>query len=274
MFGREVVTNFFVTGSQEHFAPETEFDLDLVERLSEFTLEQRFRPANDMAVTYGYSFGFIHNFEREPDPDSFLPPHDVSTRIARLTSTYAWDTRDDPANAARGWLHSSGLEFGSQAIGSNLRFLKYLAQQYYFHSVTDGVVLASAFRLGAGRGFGGQDLDEKFRAGGGTTVRGFAEDSLGEADFFGPTGGNALLLLNQELRFPIFKWLRGVGFFDAGNVFTTAGELSFANLEAGAGAGLRLDSPFVLLRLDFGVPLTRRDEERSGRWYFAIGQTF
>jgi outer membrane protein assembly complex protein YaeT len=274
MFGREVVTNLFVTGSQEHFAPETEFDLDLVERLSEFTLEQRFRPANDMAVTYGYSFGFIHNFEREPDPDSFLPPHDVSTRIARLTSTYAWDTRDDPANAARGWLHSSGLEFGSQAIGSNLRFLKYLAQQYYFHSVTDGVVLASAFRLGAGRGFGGQDLDEKFRAGGGTTVRGFAEDSLGEADFFGPTGGNALLLLNQELRFPIFKWLRGVGFFDAGNVFTTAGELSFANLEAGAGAGLRLDSPFVLLRLDFGVPLTRRDEERSGRWYFAIGQTF
>jgi outer membrane translocation and assembly module TamA len=46
------------------------------------------------------------------------------------------------------------------------------------------------------------------------------------------------------------------------------------NLEAGAGGGLRLNSPFGLLRVDFGVPLTNRPRQSSGRWYFGIGHAF
>ena len=41
---------------------------------------------------------------------------------------------------------------------------------------------------------------------------GMAEEGLGDRDFFGdPVGGEALLLLNQEVRFPVYRWLRGVG---------------------------------------------------------------
>ncbi len=226
-----------------------------------------------MNVTYGYSYAHKHNFEPHPDPESPLPPYDVATNIARLTATYAWDTRDDPSNAHRGWFHSSGLEFGSRALGSDLRFIKYLAQQEYFRSVS-GVVLASAFRLGLGRGFGAQDLSEKFTVGGATTVRGFAEGALGPSDYFGPIGGNGMVVLNEEVRFPIFKWLRGVGFLDAGNVFTKARDVTFAKLNVGTGAGLRIHSPFALLRIDFGLPLTDRDQQPRGRWYVGIGQTF
>ena len=273
-FGRPVVTNVFATVSRQFFPPAEEFDLSLVERVNEITLEQRFRPARHMAVSYGYSFSKEHNFETNHDPESVLPAHDVSTNIARLTSAYAWDTRDDPSNAHRGWFHSSGLEFGSLALGSDLRFVKYLAQEYYFRPVGRQVVLASALRLGLGRGFGDQDLIDKFRAGGGTTVRGFAEDSLGPSDFFGPLGGNAMLVLNQEVRFPIYKWLRGASFLDAGNVFPQARDLSLSQLAAGTGVGLRFESPFVLLRVDFGVPLTDRANQPSARWYFGIGHTF
>src|SRR4030095_7170281 len=112
-----------------------------------------------------------------------------------LTGTYAWDTRDDPTNASRGWFHSSGTEYGVEALGSDLRFIRYLAQQYYFKRVSTRVVLASALRVGAGRGLG-QELirSERFFAGGGTSVRGFAEDALGERSVLGdPTGGHALL---------------------------------------------------------------------------------
>jgi outer membrane protein assembly factor BamA len=168
------------------------------------------------------------------------------------------------------------LEYGPEALGSDLRFIRYLAQQYRFQRLGEGIVLASAFRLGAGRGFG-QDLipSERFYAGGGTSVRGFAEGSLGGLDFLGdPVGGNGLLLLNQEIRFPLYRWVRGVGFVDAGNVFRRASDLSLTNLEAGAGFGLRIDTPFALLRIDFGLPLTGREPEPVGRWYFAIGQTF
>ena len=274
LLGREVVTNVFATASRVFFPPANEFDLSIVERVNEFTLEQRFRPARQMAVSYGYSFTRKHNFEVDRNPDSVLPPYDVAIDIGRLTGAYAWDTRDDPSNAHRGWFHSSGLEFGSQALGSDLRFVKYLAQDYYFRPVGRQVVLASALRLGLGRGFGDQDLDVKFHAGGGTTVRGFAEDSLGPADFFGPLGGNALLVLNQEVRFPIYKWLRGVSFLDAGNVFPKARDLSVTTLEVGTGVGLRVESPFVLFRVDFGMPVTHREEQPGGRWYFAIGHTF
>ena len=271
MLGLPVTTNLFLTASREDFTPGGSA---FVETKSDITAEQRFRPAGNMAVTYGYSFARTHVFDLDPAPG--LPALDLTIKVARLTGTYAWDTRDDPSDARRGRLHSSGLEYAPAKLGSDIRFIRYLAQQYYFRSFGDAFVLASAFRLGAARGFG-QDLipSEKFYAGGGTSVRGFAEEGLGEPDFFGdPIGGNALLLLNQEVRFPLYKWVRGVGFIDAGNVFPLARDVSLANLEAGAGFGIRIYSPFALLRIDFGMPLTSRQREPSGRWYFAIGQTF
>ena len=271
VFGLPVTSSLFLTGSREDFTSEGS---PFVENKSEITAEQRFRPAASMAVTYGYSFARSHVFTLNPIPN--VPAFDIRLNIARLTGTYAWDTRDDPSNAQRGWFHSSGLEYAPERLGSDLRFVRYLAQDYYFRSVGETVVLGSAFRLGAARGFG-QDLipSEKFFAGGSTSVRGFAEGGVGEPDFFGdPVGGNALLLLNQEVRFPVYKWLRGVGFIDAGNVFPLARDVSFTNLEAGAGFGVRIHSPFALIRIDYGMPITSRQREPSGRWYFAIGQTF
>jgi outer membrane protein assembly complex protein YaeT len=267
-----VTSSLFLTASRQDFNPEgaTPF----IEDLTEITAEQRFRPTRRMAVSYSYSYGRSHVFSTKPIPGSL--PLDFTANVARLTGTYAWDTRDDPANARRGWFHSSGLEYGAEALGSDLRFIRYLSQQYYFKTVREGVVLASAFRAGAGRGFG-QDLisSEKFFVGGGTSVRGFAEDGIGDVDFLGdPTGGNALVLFNQEVRFPIYGWVRGVGFLDAGNVFTRAGDFSLGDLEAGTGFGLRIDSPFALVRIDYGIPLTDRRRQPFGRWYFGIGHTF
>jgi outer membrane protein assembly factor BamA len=272
LFGLPVTTNFFLTTSREDFTPAgaTPF----VQDESEITAEQRFRPTPRMAVTYGYNFSRTHVFEPRPIPG--IPSLELQANVARLTGTYAWDRRNDPFSARTGWLHSSGLELGVKSLGSDLRFTRYLAQQHYFKSVRGGVVLASALRLGLARGFE-QDLlpSDKFFAGGGTSVRGFAEDGLGGLDFFGdPTGGNGMLILNQELRFPVYGWVGGVGFVDAGNVFPRPGDISLTNLEAGLGFGIRINSPLALLRVDLGIPLTRRAREPRGRWYFGIGQTF
>ena len=153
-----------------------------------------------------------------------------------MTSTYAWDRRNDPFNPRDGWFHSSGVELGAKALGSDLRFVRYLAQQHYYRTVRRRLVLASALRIGLGRGFD-QDLipSERFYAGGGTTVRGFAEDGLGEVDFFGdPRGGNGMLILNQEARCRLFGWVDGVAFVDAGNVFRE-GERLLADEPRGRG---------------------------------------
>ena len=272
LFRRSVTTNLFLTRSRQDFAPEGETPFR--EDSTEVTVEQRFRPARAMTVTYGYSFARKHTFEVDPVPSPF-PPIDFRSNVARLNGTYAWDTRDDASNASRGWLHSSGVEYGPEALFSDLRFIRYLGQRYDFRAITGRIVIASAFRVGAGRGFG-QDLipSEKFYVGGATSVRGFGEDAIGDTNFFGnPVGGNAMVVLNQEARVRLHRWVGVVGFIDAGNVFDRASDLSFRDLEAGAGVGLRLMSPFMTLRMDVGVPLTSRHSQPSARWYLGIGQT-
>ena len=138
------------------------------------------------------------------------------------------------------------------------------------------MVLAWSGRFGAADSFE-QELipSEKFLAGGGNSVRGYPQDGLGGFDFLGsPVGGNALLIANQEARFPIYRWIRGVGFFDAGQVFPSVRDVSLRRLKAGIGFGLRLDTPVGLVRIDFGAPLPRQPGEPRGRWYFSLGQTF
>jgi outer membrane protein insertion porin family len=70
-------------------------------------------------------------------------------------------------------------------------------------------------------------LPERFFAGGGTSLRGFALNQAGPRDpctgF--PVGGQAMLVLNQEFRFPmrlpfIGTALGGALFYDGGNVYS------------------------------------------------------
>ena len=138
-------------------------------------------------------------------------------------------------------------------------------------------MFASAARAGLVVPLGGQDLipSERFFAGGARTVRGIAEGGLGARDFFGDAaGGEVLAVFNQEVRVPIYRWLRGVGFLDAGNVFATSRDASFGDLVGSLGFGLRLNSPFALLRADYARSVWGEPAGVSGRWTFGIGHAF
>jgi len=115
---------------------------------------------------------------------------------------------------------------------------------------------------------------ERFFAGGGNTVRGYSQDSLGPVSFFGPGGGSASLVFNQEVRLPIWSLFRGVGFVDAGNVFSSVRDLSLTALKVAVGLGLRAETPVGLFRLDYGVPLSRDQNDPRGRWFASLGQAF
>ena len=81
-------------------------------------------------------------------------------------------------------------------------------------------------------------------------------------------------MLNEEIRFPIYKMVRGVGFFDAGRAFQTVGSVTLKGLPSGTGVGLRVQTPIVLLRVDLAVPLDTTLGPRKQRWFFSIGQAF
>ena len=134
-------------------------------------------------------------------------------------------------------------------------------------------------------------ISQRFFAGGDTTVRGFALDRLGIplglpggtiSDEGFPQGGNAVIILNAELRVPVTRDLGLVGFIDAGNVYDLVGNVSLGQIRAGVGFGVRYRSPIGPIRVDLGFKLDRQEfgsgdtkqKERLTALHISIGQAF
>jgi outer membrane protein assembly factor BamA len=238
-------------------------------------MDQRLRFRRRTEVAWSYEFNRIR-VTTEPIVDEFpFDRFDVVVNVSRILSSLTHDRRDTPFDATKGFFHSSNVEIGSSLFGSELHFYKYVLQQFHYRQL-GGLVVAGAARLGLAWGYGDVLIpSERYFAGGASSVRGYPEDSLGPPDILGGTaGGAARLVLNGELRFPIYRWLRGAGFVDAGNAFETVSDIAFGDLRVGIGGGLRLATPFALFRVDLGVPATPFEGSRTPRWYFSIGQMF
>jgi outer membrane protein assembly factor BamA len=273
--GRHIVTNLFVERKHEESGVtatgvQPAFNTDTVT----FTFEQRVRPRRKIEVQYGYSIERNHTFEVHPDPLNPLP-FDIETTKANLTSGVILDMRNDVFDATGGWFHATSVEYAPGWISSDLTLARMLTQQKYFRRAGK-VVFASWAQVGLATAFDRTLLaSDRFFAGGGNSVRGYAQDVISPSDFLGIiVGGNALLVLNQEVRFPMFKYVRGVGFIDAGRAFETVGQMSLKDLAVGTGVGFRIDTPVVLLRVDMGIPLDNAYGPRKPRWFFSIGQMF
>ena len=272
-FGRAIVTTVFVEQSREESGNDVQSGTSLFQTLkTDFTVEQRIRLAKRTTISYLYTLERNHTSELIPDP---IFPFDVFVRIGKFASAVVFDTRNDLSDASRGWFHSSNVQYAPEALGSDIRFVKYYVQQNYYRTF-GRVVFATAARLGLANAFDTTLLpDQRFFAGGGNSVRGYDQDVLSPVDVTGgAVGGSALLVFNEELRFPVFKIVRGVGFFDAGRAFDRVSDMSLGGLATSAGVGLRVQTPFVLLRVDAGVPFDSAYGPRRPRWFFSIGQMF
>jgi outer membrane protein assembly factor BamA len=247
----------------------------LITDRTSLTWEQRVRLRQHFTGSYSYTFERNHTFDTKTnDPGELV--FDISINIARLNSALAWDSRDDAIDTKRGMFASYSLEFAPENAGSDIRFIRHVAQARYFQPWRR-LVSASAARFGVVTPRGGQEviISERFFAGGASSVRGVAEGALGPTDFFGdPAGGQLMLVFNQEARVPIYRWLGGVAFVDAGNVFRQPGDLDFGKLVGSIGAGLRLATPFALLRVDYAKPFNYGTSSGVARWTFGIGQAF
>ncbi|MFC6997170.1 translocation and assembly module lipoprotein TamL [Rufibacter roseus] len=167
-----------------------------------------------------------------------------------------------------------------------------LETRYYFN-ITDKLVLATRFIGGYGLPYGNSRVlpyIKQYGAGGPNSIRAFAARSIGPGTY-DPTSvtreggvapafsffdqvGDIRLEGNAEFRFPLMDpYLKGAVFVDAGNIWLVnedpdrpGGQFSgnFLNeLAVGAGAGLRIDVQFFVIRLDLAYPL--RDPNYADR---------
>ena len=225
-------------------------------------------------LSWVYKLSRIHDYESEP---SWPFPYDVKMTSSELSLLVDRDTRDDRFDPRRGSLLSVSLSYSPRFLGSSLSYIRSFSQYTMYKEIGGSLTWASSYRLGLASAFGENLIPSKrFFAGGGTSIRGFKLDAVGPLDLWTglPEGGEATVVMNQELRFPIYKMFRGVVFFDAGNVYSRLKDLNPLRLRTGAGFGLRIDTPVGLIRVDYGLNLKPRTGEPRSTIFFSLGQAF
>jgi len=260
-------------------------------------LAQKLSPSSSLLYRYFYRRVKAFNLAETISPEQ-IPLLSQPTLVSGFGITYARDRRDDPADAKHGTFNTVDVSDAITALGSGAAFFRGFFQNSSFHAFGRAFVFARSVRFGVelpqGNTVGESTefnpsqciettpppadtfpeipLPERFFAGGGTSLRGFGLNQAGPRDpctgF--PIGGQALLIFNQELRFPmrlpfVGSRLGGTVFYDGGNVYTDVSHITLAwkppsltdlnYFSHTVGFGLRYPTPVGPVRVDFGFQL-------------------
>jgi outer membrane protein insertion porin family len=273
-----------------------------------FQLEKRF--SLDFIAYFSYYFERISIFDlpcTAPSPDcqgltlEEIQRNSQPIKLGRIGPSFLRDKRDNKFDPTSGNQTLGSFFVAARALGGSQQFVKLYLEHSRFYPVLrlrDTVYSFSA-RLGLASPFGGGSsipISENFFAGGARDLRGFGFEEAGpqiqvpQRDSNGlpvkdangktilmlsPLGGNALIVVNNEVRFPLWGPVGGAVFSDTGNVFARVRDIKVGNLTETLGFGLRLKTPIGPVRFDYGFLLVNRPANISGSHkHFTIGQTF
>ncbi|MBV9885749.1 MAG: BamA/TamA family outer membrane protein [Acidobacteria bacterium] len=299
------------TFSDPHYTFQANVYTEKTQDINTFT-EERYEASvqlTDQATrftTLQYRYAFrrvlVTNINNTVPPED-IPLFEQPTLVSQFGVTWARDARDNPADATKGSFNSFDFGIADTAIGSSASFLRMYYQNSTYHPLGRRFSFARAFRFGVlqpykdtvSLAFPAQTtavqlipLPERFFAGGGTSLRGFALNQAGPRDLAGfPVGGQAVMEFHQEFRFPmrlpfVGSALGGALFYDGGNVYSRLSRITFRayppkpifnpadptvcqfnctnelNYFAHTvGFGLRYSTPVGPIRVDLGFPINR-----------------
>ena len=248
----------------------------------------------------GSSYRYTYNqqvLEKRQQQIYFSGGIEVSGNVAQAIASTAGFSKD-----SQGKYEIAGQPFSQYAkLDLELR-------EYYRLSPdpTKGNRIVGRLLIGAGLPYGnsrgtGMPYLKQYGIGGPNSVRAYAARQIGPGTYrpidatdqrtsFYDQVGDLRLEGNLEYRQDIVPYVKGAVFLDAGNVWLVnkddqrpGGEFSpstFLNqLAVGAGAGIRIDVQFFVIRFDYAVPLrapygTPTSADKAGRLNLAIGYPF
>ncbi|NOX25443.1 MAG: outer membrane protein assembly factor BamA [Deltaproteobacteria bacterium] len=190
------------------------------------------------------------------------------------------DTRNNPINPTSGVIYSITVKYAGGPLGGDSDFTKFEGTTSYYYPLPGDTTLHNKLSFGWAFANSSNKLPvfEKFYLGGINTIRGFKAAQISPRD---PVtgekiGGGKMWYYNLEYIFPLLKsaGLRGVTFFDAGNVYDEHDTWDFNNIKKSVGFGFRWRSPMGPLRLEWGYNLDPTKYEQQSNWDFSMGGSF
>jgi len=213
--------------------------------------------------------------------DPLLTDEEGTRSTSAVTLGLTRDSRDVVAAPSRGGFTVLTLDLAG--FGGDSRFVKTVGSTTYFKPIWLGHILSGRVEAGYGFGWGedgltGRDelpIFERFYLGGPNSIRSFKARRVSPVDDSGVRiGGTSELLGNAEYIVPLPFNFRVAAFFDIGNVYGFSTKFDPTNTREAAGAGIRWQSPFGPIRVDYGINLDRRKGEDFGAIQFSVGSPF
>ncbi|HJX58553.1 MAG TPA: outer membrane protein assembly factor BamA, partial [Thiobacillus sp.] len=204
----------------------------------------------------------------------------------RLDTSWARDTRNSFLFPTKGLLQRLAAEVGTPA--GSLQYYKLSFQHQQFFPLSKSFTLMLNGEVGIGDGLSGEPLPffKNFYAGGTSSVRGFANGTLGPKDINGDAlGGDKRVVGNAELYFPLpglkdDQSLRMSAFVDAGASFGPYDndglyeKFAFGDLRYSAGVAVLWVSPLGPLKFSLAQPLVEKDRDKTEVFQFTLGNVF
>ncbi|MCA1742510.1 MAG: autotransporter assembly complex protein TamA [Desulfovibrionales bacterium] len=231
-------------------------------------LERSLSDRLSIGAGVGYRLGRVKQFGESKDLGLVYFPTDLS-----------WDGRDDILNPGTGLSFNLKVIPFLDTLDTNSKFVKtYSSLNTYLELLSEKrIVLANRFALGTINAQSKSHIppDERFYAGGGGSVRGYAYQTAGELDDGKPVGGLSLAEISTELRFKVSRHSGFVLFLDGGRAFESSYPDFDQKLFWGWGLGYRFFTDFGPIRADIAFPVDRRkNQDESFHVYISIGQSF
>lgn len=215
----------------------------------------------------------------------------TNTMQKRRKNTFYFNGELDLAGNVTGLVSGANLKEGNQKTIFDVPFSQYVKVKTdlrHYLKLGKESELASRIILGVGYAYGNSNslpTSKQFVVGGTNSIRAFRARSLGpgsykaeitSSNFVPDQSADLKLEFNTEYRAKLFSIVRGAVFLDAGNIWLLHADPNRAGAEitkdfmkqiaVGAGAGLRFDLSFLVLRTDLAFPLRIPYLPEGERW--------
>jgi outer membrane protein insertion porin family len=216
----------------------------------------------------------------DPNASTELLQAEGTTISSMVGGSLSRDTRDSLTEPTRGNYSLFGADFAGIGTGDN-RFFRITAMTTQHQPLWFDHVLSGRLMVGYQLGWANAPVPffERYYLGGPNTIRSFKSRQISPVDGSGTDiGGNFQVLGNLEYSVPLPFGIRAAVFFDVGNVYgpdqSLHAPIDLTSLKYAVGPGIRWNSPFGPVRVDYGVNPNPTGKEKFGNIQFSMGSAF